>query len=76
MHHSSVTFDWEDAFELEGQLTTEERLIGDAARAYAQEKLLPRITAAFDREHTDWRIFPEMGALGLLGVTAPEEHGG
>jgi len=76
MHHSSVTFDWEDAFDLEGQLTTEERLIGDAARAYAQEKLLPRITAAFDREHTDWRIFPEMGALGLLGVTAPEEHGG
>lgn len=76
MHHSLAAFDWEDAFELEDQLTTEERLIGDAARAYAQEKLLPRITAAFAREYTDPQIFREMGELGLLGPTAPEEYGG
>ncbi len=69
-------FDWEDAFRLEDQLTEEERMLQGAARAYAQEKLQPRIIAAFREERTDPAIFAEMGAMGLLGVTIPEEYGG
>ena len=69
-------FDWEDAFRLEGQLTEEERALRDGARAYAQEKLQPRVIQAFAQEHTDPAIFREMGEMGLLGVTIPEEYGG
>jgi glutaryl-CoA dehydrogenase len=69
-------FRWDDAFLLDHQLSEEELLIRDTARAYAQEKLLPRITDAYLRETTDRAIFGEMGALGLLGVTVPEEYGG
>jgi len=69
-------FDWEDAFRLEDQLTEEERMLRDAARAYAQEKLQPRVIAAYREENTDPAIFAEMGAMGLLGVTIPEEYGG
>lgn len=69
-------FDWEDAFRLEGQLTEEERALRDAARAYAQDRLQPRVIRAFAEETTDAAIFAEMGGMGLLGVTIPEEYGG
>ena len=69
-------FNWEDALRLDDQLTEEERAIRDAAHAYAQEKLQPRVIAAFRDEETDPAIFREMGEMGLLGVTVPEEYGG
>ncbi len=69
-------FDWEDPFRLDGQLAEEERMLRDAARAYAQEKLQPRVIEAFAKEETDPAIFREMGEMGLLGVTVPEEYGG
>ena len=69
-------FDWEDPFRLEDQLTEDERMLRDAARAYAQNKLQPRVTAAYRDEATDPAIFREMGEMGLLGVTIPEEYGG
>jgi glutaryl-CoA dehydrogenase len=69
-------FDWEDAFALEAQLSDEERLVRDTARAYAQEKLQPRVTEAFLDEHFDRDIMSEMGELGLLGATIPPEYGG
>jgi glutaryl-CoA dehydrogenase len=69
-------FDWEDALRLEDQLTEDERMLRDAARAYAQEKLMPRVTEAYAQENTDPAIFREMGEMGLLGLTIPEEYGG
>ncbi|MEZ5755590.1 MAG: acyl-CoA dehydrogenase [Paracoccaceae bacterium] len=69
-------FDWEDPFRLNDQLTEEERMLRDAARAYAQEKLQPRVVSAYREETTDPAIFREMGEMGLLGVTVPEEYGG
>ena len=69
-------FDWEDALRLESQLTEDERMMRDAARAYAQDKLQPRVIAAYRDEVTDPEIFREMGEMGLLGVTVPEEFGG
>ena len=69
-------FDWEDAFALEAQLSDEERLVRDTARAYAQEKLQPRVTQAFLDERFDRAIMSEMGELGLLGATIPHEYGG
>ncbi|WP_374398225.1 acyl-CoA dehydrogenase [Tabrizicola sp.] len=69
-------FDWEDPFRLDDQLTEEERMLRDGARAYAQEKLQPRVIAAYRDETTDPAIFREMGEMGLLGVTIPEEYGG
>ena len=69
-------FDWEDAFRLNEQLTEDERMLRDAARAYAQDKLQPRVTEAYREEKTDPAIFREMGEMGLLGVTVPEEYGG
>ena len=69
-------FDWEDPFRLEDQLTEEERMLRDAARAFAQEKLQPRVVAAYREEKTDPGIFAEMGAMGLLGATVPEQYGG
>jgi len=69
-------FDWQDPFRLDDQLSEEERMLRDAARAYAQEKLQPRVVAAYREETTDPSIFREMGAMGLLGVTVPEEYGG
>ncbi|MGP9804672.1 acyl-CoA dehydrogenase [Paracoccus sp. NSM] len=69
-------FDWEDPFRLSDQLTEEERMLRDAARAYAQDKLQPRVIAAYRDETTDPAIFREMGEMGLLGVTIPEEYGG
>ncbi len=69
-------FDWEDAFALEAQLSDEERLVRDTARAYAQDRLQPRVTEAFLDEHFDREIMSEMGALGLLGATISPEYGG
>lgn len=69
-------FNWADPFFLDDQLEDDERMIRDTARAYAQDKLAPRIIDAFQNETTDPEIFREMGALGLLGPTVPEEYGG
>ena len=69
-------FDWQDALLLDTQLTEDERLVCDTARAYAQTKLLPRVTSAYLDERFDREIMVEMGELGLLGATIPEEYGG
>ena len=69
-------FDWEDPFRLEDQLSEEERMLRDAAQAYAQEKLQPRVIGAFAEERAEPEIFAEMGEMGLLGVTVPEAFGG
>jgi glutaryl-CoA dehydrogenase len=69
-------FSWDDPLLLDQQLTEDERMVRDAARAYCQDKLAPRVTEAFRHEKTDPEIFREMGALGLLGPTIPEEYGG
>ena len=66
-------FTWEDPFLLEDQLSDEERLIRDAAHGYAQDNLQRRVIAAYRAETTDPEIFREMGEMGLLGVTVPEE---
>ena len=76
MANSKATFDWSDPLLLDQQLTDDERMVRDAAAAYAQDKLLPRVTEAFRSEHTDPAIFREMGELGLLGPTIPEQYGG
>jgi glutaryl-CoA dehydrogenase len=73
---SKATFVWDDPLLLDDQLREEERLVRETARAYAQEKLLPRVTQAFRHEVSDPSVFPEMGALGLLGPTIPQEYGG
>jgi len=70
------SFDWQDPFGLDQQLTDEERMVRDAARDYAQGELLPRVTSAFLEERFDREIMSEMGALGLLGATIPETYGG
>ena len=69
-------FNWEDPFRLNDQLNEEERMLRDAARSYAAEKLQPRVTRAYREETSDPAIFAEMGAMGLLGLTIPEEYGG
>src|SRR6266581_4457475 len=69
-------FVWSDPLLLDDQLSAEERMVRDAAHAFAQDKLLPRVTEAFRHERTDLGIFREMGALGLLGSTLPEKYGG
>jgi len=73
---AKAKFVWDDPLLLGDQLTEEERMVRDTAQAYAQEKLLPRVTEAFRRESVDASVFPEMGALGLLGATLPAEYGG
>ncbi|MEM5581752.1 acyl-CoA dehydrogenase [Roseibium sp. AS2] len=69
------TFDWQDPFHLRDQLQEDEQLIQDTARAYARDKLLPRVIEAYREEKTDRTIFNEMGELGLLGITLPEDYG-
>lgn len=69
-------FQWDDPFLIEDQLTEDERMIRDTARAYAQERLQPRVIEAYREEKTDPSIFREMGDLGLLGVTVPDSYGG
>ena len=71
-----LPFDWADPFDLNHQLTDEERLVRDTAEGYAQEKLLPRVTSAYLEERFDREIMSEMGELGLLGATIPHEYGG
>ncbi len=73
---SRASFRWDDPLLFDDQLTEDERLIRDTARAYAQDELLPRVIDAYMNETTDPAIFREMGALGLLGVTIPEAYGG
>ncbi len=69
-------FQWQDPLMLDLQLSDEERMIRDAAHAYSQGELLPRVISAFREERFDREIMTEMGAQGLLGVTLPEEYGG
>ena len=71
-----VPFDWADPFDLETQLSEEERMIRDAARGFAQDVLQPRVTAAYRDEVDAPELFPLMGEAGLLGVTVPETFGG
>ena len=73
---SKASFNWEDPLLLDTQLTEEERMIRDAAAEYAQGRLMPRILDAYRNETTDPAIFREMGELGLLGITIPEQYGG
>jgi glutaryl-CoA dehydrogenase len=73
---AAEAFNWEDPLDLEGELTEEERMVRDTARAYAQEKLAPRVLMAYREERFDRAIINEMGALGLIGSTVPEEYGG
>lgn len=69
-------FDWQDPFLLEQQLSDEERMIRDSARAFAQETLLPRVTQDYLEEVTEPGIFRQYGEMGLLGVTLPAQYGG
>ena len=71
-----ASFNWEDPFRLSDQLTEDERMLADAARAFAADKLAPRVQAAYAEERVEPEIFAEMGGTGLLGVTVPEEFGG
>ncbi|WLQ13880.1 acyl-CoA dehydrogenase [Hahella aquimaris] len=75
MSASKPQFDWSDPFLLETQLTDDERMIRDTARNYAQEKLMPRILEANRKEIFHREIMSELGELGLLGCTLPEEYG-
>jgi glutaryl-CoA dehydrogenase len=69
------TFRWEDPLDLNGRLSEEERMISEAARDYARGKLLPRVVSAYAEERFDREIMNEMGELGFLGPTLPEEYG-
>ncbi|MFZ2871566.1 acyl-CoA dehydrogenase [Zavarzinia sp.] len=69
-------FTWQDPFLLDDQLTEDERMIRDTARAFAEAELRPRVEQAYLDEHTDAGLFPLMGDAGLLGVTLPEDYGG
>src|SRR5580658_3445059 len=71
-----AAFKWDDPLDRESELTEEERMVRDTARDYAQEKLFPRVIAANRDGKTDPAIIREMGALGLLGSTIPQEYGG
>ena len=73
---SSTAFHWEDPLLLDRQLNEDERMVRDAAAAYCQEKLMPRVLEAFRHEKTDVAIFKEMGSLGMLGPTIPIQYGG
>ena len=77
MSEPTITpFDWEDALGIDDQLDDQERMVRDTAEAYAQDKLQPRVTRAYLDENFDREILREMGGLGLLGATIPEEFGG
>jgi glutaryl-CoA dehydrogenase len=73
---TKASFQWDDPLLLEDQLSEDERMVRDAARAYAQDKLAPRVLEAFRLEKSDPAVFREMGELGLLGATIPAEYGG
>ena len=76
MSSAKAQFNWQDPFLLDAQLTDEERMVREAASAYCQERLAPRVVEAFRAESTDPEIFREMGQIGLLGPTIPAEYGG
>ncbi len=71
-----AAFKWDDPLDLEGELTEEERMVRDTARDYAQEKLFPRVLAANREGNFNPDILREMGELGLIGSTIPQEYGG
>ena len=71
-----AAFEWDDPLNLEDELSEDERMVRDTARGYAQDKLMPRVMTAFRDERFDRDIISEMGSLGLLGPTIPEEYGG
>ena len=73
---AKARFHWDDPFLLDAQLTDDERMVRDAASAYCQERLAPRVIQAFRNHTTDPAIFREMGELGMLGSTIPEQYGG
>ena len=73
---TKTRFDWSDPFLLDLQLTDDERMVRDTARAYCTDKLLPRVLESFRHERTDVAIFKELGALDMLGIVIPEEYGG
>jgi len=73
---TKAAFVWDDPLLLNAQLSEDERMVRDAAQAYCQDKLAPRVLEAFRHEKTDATIFREMGALGLLGPTIPAQYGG
>ncbi|MEQ7156256.1 acyl-CoA dehydrogenase [Brevundimonas aurifodinae] len=73
---ATQTYRWDDPFDLDGRLTDDERMIRDAARSYARDRLLPRVVAAFRDEVFDRAIMTEMGEMGFLGAMLPEQYGG
>ena len=73
---SETRFNWSDPLLLDQQLTHEEKMVRETARAYAQDKLAPRVLEMFRHEKTDPSIFREMGGLDLLGIVIPEQYGG
>jgi glutaryl-CoA dehydrogenase len=73
---TKIQFQWDDPLQLSSQLSTEERMVQEAARQYAQDRLAPRVLQAFREEKTDTAIFQEMGDLGFLGLTLPSQYGG
>jgi len=70
------TYQWEDPLDLQSRLTEDERMISDAAQAYARERLLPRVVSAYANERFDREIMTELGEQGFLGATLPEKYGG
>ncbi len=76
MADSKASFNWIDPLLLDSQLTEEERMVRDSAAQYCNDKLMPRVLESFRNENTDASIFREMGELGLLGATIPEQYGG
>jgi glutaryl-CoA dehydrogenase len=73
---SEPTFDWADPLLLDEELSSEERIVRDSARAFCQEKLMPRVRQGFRNETFDRAIMTEMGEIGFLGITLPEAYGG
>src|ERR1043166_9084950 len=69
-------FNWEDRLDLEGQLSEDERMIRDTARAFSADKLMPRVQKAFREERFDREIMNELGEVGFLGMMNSEAHGG
>jgi glutaryl-CoA dehydrogenase len=76
MSRAKASFQWDDPLLLTAQLNDDERMVRDAAQAYCQDKLAPRVLDSFRHERTDATIFREMGELGLLGPTIPAQYGG
>ena len=75
MSSSRASFNWQDPLNLDSMLSEEERMMRDSAHQYCQEKLMPRILEANRHERFDRQIMTELGELGLLGATLPEQYG-